>query len=187
MWGAVKISLNSSLGTDEFMPIDKIMNVVEYESFYKSMYASVYYGIGRGATSSPYIDVSAKTHIENGDILVPAGMDHFDVIIAPWVETLGDSAISAADGYIASECALNVFLPPRLKYIGNNAIVGSKLPLIIPEGVKNIFTGGFSMLDENQKVIIKNKKGSVLTDKGIYIDGESWGHPGGSSMIEYLY
>ena len=164
MWGAIKISLNSSLGTDEFMPIDKIMNVVEYESFYKSMYASLYYGIGRGATSSPYIDVSAKTYIEHGDILVPAGTDHFDVVIAPWVVSLGNSAISAADGYIANECAL-----------------------IIPEGVKNIATGGFSLLDENQKVIIKNRKGSVLTDKGIYIDGESWGHPGGSSMIEYLY
>jgi hypothetical protein len=161
------------------------MNLMEYYSLYRSAYVSDHM-FNRGVTRNNYVDKTASNVLPYGSITIPPNEKQWNVIIAPWVEELSSNAIIGGDGYDPQGCALRIFLPPTLKKIGFRALVGSNMPLFIPNGVEYMDFAAFGNLYPSQEVFIDNKFGVIKGDPWADVEPPSWGHPGGSNMIKYL-
>ena len=175
MWTQIKKSLNSSLGTNYFDSLDRIMEIEEYYKLYRILLVMA--EINRQYPESPNRtanSIAISTNLSKVISTANTGTPQTRVyIMEPWIEEITNDA-GIGNFYIK-----HWLLSPKLKKIGKNAFKGIYADIMLPPSVTEIGENAFSGVSSYYKVIINNKRGAIA--------GHPWGHPAGDDGIVYLY
>ena len=169
MWDKIKKAVNTTLGKDNFQPLDKIL---DYEDYLKLYMSALSKQLANRQSSEILADCEGQKiyRLIDGDnnymwrnYVTKAKL----FLFAPWVEEIQGTAYFS-----------QVILPPKLKKINwGNAFREMYVGLKIPPSVEEIHEAAFGKFYET-KVYIYSKKGAI--------SGYPWGHHRPENII-YMY
>lgn len=168
MWDKIKKAVNTTLGKDDFQPLDKILDYEEYLKLYMSALSEQ---MVKKQNSEILADCEGQkiyraVYLDNNYRWENYATSAKLFLFAPWVEE------------IQGVTSLQVILPPKLKKINrDNAFIDAYWGLRIPPSVEEIHEAAFGNL-WNTKIYIYSKKGAI--------SDYPWGHHNPENII-YMY
>ena len=173
MWDKIKKAVNTTLGKDNFQPLDKILDYEEYLRLYMSALSKQ---MVNRQDSEILADCEGqkiyRAIYDDNNYRWRNYVTHAKLFLfAPWVEEIQETAYF-------SQGIVQVILPPKLKKINcEGAFASTDLGVRIPPSVEEIHEAAFrNFMDE--KVYIYSKKGAI--------SGYPWGHQRPENII-YMY
>lgn len=166
MWGAIKKALNSTLGTHKFQPLDELSKKNAYRTFYDRMRAMQQaFRNYEGEPLYYYVNIIEETEKQVVDENRSYGSLSFAVIVPP-----NTKAITSA-----STAPYVWFYPEGFERFEAGPISRGQIPSTkrfnrlyeFPSTTQFICEDAFSLLEENDRVIIHRRQGEI--------EGHPWG------------